>query len=281
MGVVRPEMPWEHFTPLRNCWLRDERISYKAKGILGNLMSHAPGFRVSQNLLVRQGKDGRDSVLSGLAELEGAGYLRRDRQPREGGQYVEDDYVLCDPFDSRGTLAVSGGPTDSGPNRSGGPTGSDSPSRSTRDGSPEHKKTRGEDEGTPPESRASQLRLVEQAAETPADRQKALGSLAALVTREHVEAMGGLGNYLALLGVIKRTLDVPREGTASAAKNGTPPRYTPERVRGALASLREAGRPVTLQTMHSTLEGDAQRRPRPGASAPYRDPDPAAYEGGF
>jgi hypothetical protein len=267
-----------HFTIVPNAWLRDERLSWKAKGLLAYLSSHAAGFRVSQNQMLRQAADGRDSLLSGLAELEEAGYLvklARDRD--DGGRYASYDYRLTAP----------GNPTETAPNRSGDPTRAGNPTRVTHSGSPERKKTTGEDQGTPTESPAAggQLALVPSPV-TPADRAKTLGSLAKAVTDEHVEACNGMANYLAVLGIVKRTLDVSAGGQ-SAVKTGAPPLYDDGRVRAALATLRRAGRPVTLQTMQATLDAAANGSRSVGSNGygprdhtPYRDSIvPGAYEG--
>jgi hypothetical protein len=285
VGVIRPELPGDGYAQVPNRWMRDERLSWKAKGLLAYLLGHAAGFRVSQNLMQRQATDGRDSLLSGLAELEHAGYLvRSGRQRGEGGKYTEEDYVLTDPGD----------PSRSAPNRAGDPTSAGNPQRLTHGGSPASKKTRGKNKGTPTESRveeeARQLALVDDRPLSAADRKRVLGSVAAAVTREHVDACGGMANYLALLGIVKRALDVPADGQGSAAAMGKPPRYDDERVRKALAVLRGAGRPVTLQTLHATLEAPAGD-PRTVTSNGYRaggygpraqiPTDPDAFRGGL
>jgi hypothetical protein len=276
VGVIRPELPGDGFAQVPNRWMRDERLSWKAKGLLAYLLGHAAGFRVSQNLMQRQATDGRDSLLSGLAELERNGYLvRSGRQRGEGGKYTEEDYTLTDPGD----------PSRSAPNRAGDPTSADNPPRLTRSGSPASKKTTGQDKRVPTEpgaeEEARQLALVEEPALTAADRKRVLGSTAAAVTREHVDACGGMANYLGTLGIVKRALDVPVEGQGSAASTGKPPRYDDERVRKALADLRNAGRPVTLQTLHAALE-----TPRTVTSGPYGPrqhipTDPDAHRGAF
>lgn len=278
-GVEIGAVPGGHFTIVPNAWLRDDRLSWKAKGLLAYLASHAEGFRVSQNLMLRAATDGRDSLLSGLAELEEAGYLvKADRDRDDSGRYASYDYRLTAP----------GVPTEKAPNRSGGPTSAENPMRVTRSGSPERKKTKTEDHlGTPTESpaAAAQLALVPEPS-PPAARAKALGSLAKAVADEHVAACNGMANYLAVLGIVKRTLDVAAGG-ASAARTGAPPLYTDGRVRAALAALRTAGRPVTLQTMQATLDGANRGRTVTGpAYGPlYRNPDPAdpanahAFEG--
>lgn len=277
-GVEVGGIPNGHFTIVPNAWLRDERLSWKARGLLAYLASHAEGFRVSQNLMMRAATDGRDSLLSGLAELEAAGYLvKADRDREDGGRFASYDYRLTAP----------GAPSESGQNRSGDPTSAGNPMRVTRSGSPERKKTREEDQGAPTEPGAAQLALVP-GESTPAARAKALGSLAKVVTDEHVAACNGMANYLAVLGIVKRTLDVSAGGR-SAVKTGAPPLYTADRVKAALAQLRAAGRPITLQTMQATLDGvnGARKVTGPAYGPLYRNPDPTdpananAFEGPF
>jgi hypothetical protein len=103
VGVTVDELPFVAFTPLRNVWLRDRRISYKAKGLLGYLRSHAAGYRCSQAQMVRESDDGRAAVRSALDELETAGYLERT-VTRDGGRYAETEYRMRDPFDAEGNL---------------------------------------------------------------------------------------------------------------------------------------------------------------------------------
>lgn len=59
--------------------LRDPRLSWKAKGLASYLLSKPPGWKIWTSDLIRRSTDGRDAVLSGLAELEQCGYLKRER----------------------------------------------------------------------------------------------------------------------------------------------------------------------------------------------------------
>lgn len=87
------------YTQIPNAWVRDERLSWKARGLLAYLLSHRPGWSTSIASLVKVGLDGRDGVRAGITELEAAGYLVRE-QGRDAGtaRFSEVDYVLCDPF---------------------------------------------------------------------------------------------------------------------------------------------------------------------------------------
>lgn len=85
--IVRVARP-ERWTTLPNDLLRDQRLSWKARGLLAHLLSMPPGWMTSSDRLARLGPDGRDAVRSGLAELERAGYVSRiRRQSRTTGRW--------------------------------------------------------------------------------------------------------------------------------------------------------------------------------------------------
>jgi hypothetical protein len=138
VSVQRPEFPWERTARVPWEWMRDPNLSLKGKGLLAYLLSHAPGYTVSQGQMVRESTDGRDSVLTGLRELEAAGYLatrplRADAPRSSGGQFVEHDYLLQDPAAMNPTPQPAPQQVSNG-YRAGNPTVADFPSRSARDG---------------------------------------------------------------------------------------------------------------------------------------------------
>lgn len=59
--------------------LYDKRLSLRSKGLYSYLFSKPDGWDFSSNRIQLESKDGVDSVLSGLKELEDAGYLERNR----------------------------------------------------------------------------------------------------------------------------------------------------------------------------------------------------------
>lgn len=263
MAVVCSPLPHTAFTMLRNCWLRDPRISYKAKGLLGYLRSHAEGYRVSQAQIVRESRDARDSVVSGLRELQSAGYLAR--VPHRGpGRFAEDDYALMDPFDAAGNLIptppreipipfeANGGETlQSGFSVPGNPTREIPPIEDQRENT------------SVPSERARALRAVGEEDPEVAPAQ--------VLAAEHYEAtakLGGSRAFLAARGII-----------AGALAAG----HTPEQLRPALASLRTRGRPLTNSTLGPLLADPrlASTSNGNGGSTVYRDPPPSAYSGPF
>lgn len=85
------------FTIIANAALLDQRLSFKAKGLLALLLSRPDGWNFRVEWLVNQSQDGREAVRSGLKELEAAGYMKRQARRVEGGRlegwvwFVTDD----------------------------------------------------------------------------------------------------------------------------------------------------------------------------------------------
>lgn len=98
MPIIRGHHAFEaHFVQIPNAWLRDSRLSYKARGLLAELMTHAPGFQVSRERLSRNGQDGDRAIRTAIAELEAAGYLKRSQSRSDGQRFGAAVWVTCDP----------------------------------------------------------------------------------------------------------------------------------------------------------------------------------------
>jgi biotin operon repressor len=89
----------DHFTQIPNDWLRDSRISLGAKGLLAQLLSHAPGWKISQESLAHANGIGRDAIRTLINELLEAGYLTRseERERTEKGYLGGYTYTTQDP----------------------------------------------------------------------------------------------------------------------------------------------------------------------------------------
>lgn len=112
MGITRGALDFDRgFTRLPNEWVRDERLSWKARGLLAYLMSHSEGWSTSIRDLERHGPDGRDSIRAGIAELEAAGYLVREQGRDRDNRFVEAEYVITDPSN----VPMTGNPTTGNP----------------------------------------------------------------------------------------------------------------------------------------------------------------------
>ena len=67
----------KNFTQVPNDVFRDENLSYKAKGLLGTLLSNKDGWHSYLSVLESISQDGVASIKTGLQELEEHGYLMR------------------------------------------------------------------------------------------------------------------------------------------------------------------------------------------------------------
>lgn len=90
----------DHFTQIPNDWLRDTRLSLKAIGLLAQIMSHTPGWRMSIRSLARVNGTGQDTIKSAILELEACGYLVRSekQQHNEDGTFADYEFTTKDPF---------------------------------------------------------------------------------------------------------------------------------------------------------------------------------------
>lgn len=84
------------FTITNNQLIRDDRLSWKARGIFTYLWSMSDGWDFRVNEVSRHAKDGRDSLRAGLKELEEYGYLKRQYKQDNGGKLDGYEWVLND-----------------------------------------------------------------------------------------------------------------------------------------------------------------------------------------
>ena len=77
----------KNFTVMSNYHFKEKAMSLKAKGLLSLMLSLPDDWNYSISGLVRLSKDGKDSVMSALSELEKFGYLMRERTKDENGKF--------------------------------------------------------------------------------------------------------------------------------------------------------------------------------------------------
>lgn len=92
----------DHYTQVPNDWVRDPRLSLKARGLLVYLMSHRPGWNMSIRSIARANYVGPDQIKTAVEELEAHGYLvRGQKQNRtESGTFADWEWTTSDPFAS-------------------------------------------------------------------------------------------------------------------------------------------------------------------------------------
>ena len=96
--IRRPALHFDReFTIMPNAWVRDPRTSLATKGLLAQLLSHAPG-QVSVESLAAANPEGRHAIRTCIAQARAAGYLAVSQQRAQGGRFAEANYDLVDPF---------------------------------------------------------------------------------------------------------------------------------------------------------------------------------------
>lgn len=85
-----------NFTTVRNEYLQDVNLSWKAKGLITYIMSLPPDWQLNLSDLKKRSKDGRDATAAGLRELITNGYCQRCKIRGDGGTFVGCDYEVSD-----------------------------------------------------------------------------------------------------------------------------------------------------------------------------------------
>lgn len=85
------------FTQILNSWLRDDRLSFKARGLLAYIESHTPEWEISVGWLASKSPEGKDALRSAIHELEIYGYLKRE-QENVNGRFGEVTWTTQEPL---------------------------------------------------------------------------------------------------------------------------------------------------------------------------------------
>ncbi|MGN7360037.1 hypothetical protein ACTHPF_27030 [Paenibacillus sp. SAF-054] len=76
------------FTRIDNEALQNERLSFKARGLLAYMLSKTDHFRFYLDELIKHTTDGKDSIRAGMKELEQLGYVHRYPVKNERGKIM-------------------------------------------------------------------------------------------------------------------------------------------------------------------------------------------------
>ena len=92
---------------MSNYHFKEKDMSLKAKGLLSLMLSLPDSWDYSISGLVRLSKDGKDSVMTALAELEKFGYLTRSQKTNEKGQFSGVEYNIFEEPQSDSAVSVN------------------------------------------------------------------------------------------------------------------------------------------------------------------------------
>ncbi len=114
-GIIRAPRPERQYTQIRNEVARDDRLSYRARGVLVRLLSNADGFQMTAANLACEGREGRGAILTALRELREAGYIRTTKSQDQQGRWSTETYVYDTPQPTGVQKPDSGSPDSGSP----------------------------------------------------------------------------------------------------------------------------------------------------------------------
>ena len=88
-----------HFTQIENLTLRDERLSYSARGLLNYMLSNKDDWKFTEYDLVSKSPDGRAKVRTAIKELIDKGYLKKQQERGERGRFTTYVYTIYEKSD--------------------------------------------------------------------------------------------------------------------------------------------------------------------------------------
>jgi hypothetical protein len=83
-------------TKISNAMLQDSRLSYDARGLLGDLLSRSDGHEITVSSIIKRGGVGRDKVYRMLKELSDLGYAVAEQDRNSIGQFDRQQYRITD-----------------------------------------------------------------------------------------------------------------------------------------------------------------------------------------
>lgn len=96
MAIIRQKRK-KRFSIVDNDVIEDQRLSYKARGLLIYMLSKPDDWKFyPEELAKHSDKDGVKAVNSALQEIETAGYLTRKQDRDQSGHFKSVDYLLSE-----------------------------------------------------------------------------------------------------------------------------------------------------------------------------------------
>ena len=94
MGIIRIDKTAGNYFIASKYYVEDEKISWKAKGIMSYLFSKPDDWQIYQTQLEKVSIDGKASVRSTINELIDNGYMTRQSRRKSNGDFDGYDYTL-------------------------------------------------------------------------------------------------------------------------------------------------------------------------------------------
>lgn len=89
----------KNYTVLDNTFIKDTRLSWKAKGLMTYLLSLPDDWTIHLSEVEKHASDGKSALRSAINELKELGYLKAE-QKRENNRFAEMVYIIIENPDS-------------------------------------------------------------------------------------------------------------------------------------------------------------------------------------
>lgn len=103
MSTIRRRRPRVQFAQIPNAVLRDYRLSWRARGLLAELLSYPPDYVISIDELVKRARqvsgatEGREAMRAAVRELKAVGYIVSTKRQDARGRWFTEVEVTDDP----------------------------------------------------------------------------------------------------------------------------------------------------------------------------------------
>ena len=94
MATFRTIKESGNFVTVHKNFIHDNNITFKAKGILLYLLSRPDDWQIYESEILKHTNDGKDSLKSGIRELEKIGYVERIRKRDDKGHLNGYEYLV-------------------------------------------------------------------------------------------------------------------------------------------------------------------------------------------
>lgn len=94
MSIIKTSYRENPYAQIDKAVLKDSRISWQAKGLLGYLLAQPNNWTVQVSDLVKRSTNGRDSVYSIISELVETGYMTKQPRKCVRGRWGGVDYTV-------------------------------------------------------------------------------------------------------------------------------------------------------------------------------------------
>ncbi|WP_437272749.1 conserved phage C-terminal domain-containing protein [Staphylococcus succinus] len=94
MATFRAIKESGNFVTVHKNFIHDSNLTFKSKGILLYLLSRPDDWQIYESEILKHTNDGKDSLKSGIRELEDVGYVVRTRKRNDKGHLNGYEYLV-------------------------------------------------------------------------------------------------------------------------------------------------------------------------------------------